>query len=373
MTVRRVQAEIVSLCRIVNGSRMEDFCCQADDLIFKKTLSRGNQTGNSLSIAVDVCTQIGNGAGSYGKSDQISNGGINYKRLLREILFDKDITIEWLKEKELIASARKCPICDSDMMASKCTDRSDGVKWKCCKVKNRKRHQKEVSIRRGSWFDQSNFTLEEIIEYTYLWTQGLKQTQIRKEIGCSRQSSVDWGMFCGETCEVLVYMESEAIGGRGKRVQIDESKFGKPKYHRVHKVEGQWVFGGIEEDSRKCFMVAVEKRDRETLLPLIEKWILPGTTIVSDSWKPYDILSELDFEHLKVNHSKEFVNEDGDHTNKIEGHWRQAKASFPKFGVRKKYYSSYLAEFIWRYRNKGQDLFETFINDIKTAYNPSEF
>ena len=192
-------------------------------------------------------------------------------------------------------------------------------------------------------------------------------------MGCSRQSSVDWGMFCRETCEVLLYQESEPIGGAGKRVQIDESKFGKRKYHRGHKVEGQWVFGGIEEESRKCFMVPVEKRDRSTLLPIIEEWILPETTIISDYWKPYDILDELDFEHLKVNHSKEFVNENGDHTNKIEGHWRQAKASFPKFGIRKKYYSSYLAEFIWRYRNKGEDFFQTFLTNIKTVYDPSKF
>ena len=39
----------------------------------------------------------------------------------------------------------------------------------------------------------------------------------------------------------------QQIGGPGKIVQIDESKFGKRKCHRGHRVEGQWVFGGIEE------------------------------------------------------------------------------------------------------------------------------
>ena len=34
---------------------------------------------------------------------------------------------------------------------------------------------------------------------------------------------------------------SELVGGEGKVVQIDESKFGKRKYHRGHRVEGQWV------------------------------------------------------------------------------------------------------------------------------------
>ena len=42
--------------------------------------------------------------------------------------------------------------------------------------------------------------------------------------------------------------ESGENGGPGKLVQIDESKVGQRKYHRGHVVEGQWVFGGIEED-----------------------------------------------------------------------------------------------------------------------------
>lgn len=45
----------------------------------------------------------------------------------------------------------------------------------------------------------------------------------------------------------MLIEESCKLGGPGKTVQIDESKIGKRKYHRGHHVEGQWVFGGIEE------------------------------------------------------------------------------------------------------------------------------
>ena len=140
-------------------------------------------------------------------------------------------------------------------------------------------------------------------------------------------------------------------------------------HHNIgHRVEGQWVFGGIEEDLRRNFMVAVERRDRDTLLPIIEKYILPGTIIISDYWKPYDILSEMDFIHLKVNHSIEYVNSDRDHTNKIEGHWRQAKSKFPSFGVRKNHFNSHLEEFMWRYVNKGKDMFAAFVKEITEIY-----
>ena len=59
----------------------------------------------------------------------------------------------------------------------------------------------------------------------------------------------------------LVLMEESCkLGGPGKTVQIDESKIAKKKYHRGHHVEGQWVFGGSEEGSRRCFIVPVKTR-----------------------------------------------------------------------------------------------------------------
>jgi transposase-like protein len=177
-------------------------------------------------------------------------------------------------------------------------------------------------------------------------------------------------MFCREVCEIIVERRSDQIGGPGKQVQIDESKIGKHKYHKGHYVEGQWVFGGIEEDSRKCFVVTVEDRSEKTLLPLIKKWISPGSIIISDCWKSYINLDKNGYIHKTVNHSQEFVNENGDHTNKIEGHWRQMKSSLPTHGRRKYHYSSYLAEFIWRYINKDEDLFWVFLNDVKAIYNP---
>ena len=64
-------------------------------------------------------------------------------------------------------------------------------------------------------------------------------------------------------CEFTLLESRGRLGREEKIVQIDESKFGKRKYHRGHHVEGQWVFGGIEQNSRKCFLIAVEKRMKQ--------------------------------------------------------------------------------------------------------------
>ncbi len=50
-------------------------------------------------------------------------------------------------------------------------------------------------------------------------------------------------------------------------------------------MEGQWVFGGVERETGKCFLIPVERRDKDTLLAVIKEWILPGTLIISDCWK----------------------------------------------------------------------------------------
>lgn len=80
-------------------------------------------------------------------------------------------------------------------------------------------------------------------------------------------------------------------------VEIDESKFGRRKYYRGHRVEGQWVFGGVERITGKCFLVPVERRDKETLLTVIKEWILPGTLIISDCWKVRGLVYSYSFIH----------------------------------------------------------------------------
>lgn len=101
-------------------------------------------------------------------------------------------------------------------------------------------------------------------------------------------------------------------------------------------IEGQWEFGGVERDSSNSFSVPVEHRDQKTLLPIIQKYILPGTTIISDCWKAYSRLSDFDYTHLTVNHSKNFKDpKTGACTDKIVGLWRNAKHRIPHYRRKK--------------------------------------
>ena len=165
------------------------------------------------------------------------------------------------------------------------------------------------------------------------------------------------------------------IGGPGKIVEIDESKFGKRKYHRGRRVDEQWVFGGIEREwKNSSFACDVDDRSAATLIPIILRWIKPGTTIISDCWNAYSSLGHNGYTHLTVNHSLNFVDPTtGAHTNTIESTWRTLKSSLPKSGTEKHLYTSYFVEYALRKRflNSANDKFLKFLDLVSAIYNPN--
>ena len=86
--------------------------------------------------------------------------------------------------------------------------------------------------------------LELITELIYLWSQGFTVDETMHELGLSKKTVIEWSHFFRESCFTTVMDKSEMIGGNGIKVEIDQSKFGKRKYYRGQRVEGQWVFGG---------------------------------------------------------------------------------------------------------------------------------
>lgn len=93
-----------------------------------------------------------------------------------------------------------------------------------------------------------------------MWARGFSLKNICHELNIDGKTAVDWGSFCREICLICFVNNPQQIGGEGKTVEIDESKFGRRKYWRGHRVDGCWVFGGIERESGKIFMEVVEKR-----------------------------------------------------------------------------------------------------------------
>ena len=198
----------------------------------------------------------------------------------------------WLKERGVIGDfSRDCVRCFEGRLTLK-KDSSygrDGFIWRCTK----KECGYKVSVRAGSWFKNFHLTLKKIVKLTYYWVHKIRPETVRRElrINCE-ETVVDWFNFCREVCSEVIENENVKIGGPGKTVEKDESKFGKRKYHKGRRKEGAWVFGGIERESKNCFLTSVPDRSAETLIAKIKKHVFPGTNIISDCWKAYSRLAE---------------------------------------------------------------------------------
>ena len=276
-----------------------------------------------------------------------------------------------------IVSGKRHGNCGHQMLLKKTNDSKDTYVWRCRKV--HKIHHAghtytvkdvKLSIRHQSWLVDSKIPLEIVLELIYLWSQGFSHSEIIHELKLSKKTVTEWSHFFREACICSVMDRSEPIGGNGVEVEIDESKFGKCKYHKGHRVEGQWVFGGREKyNKKKIFMIPVHNRKQNTLIPIIKKWIKPGSIIHSDCWKAYNKLASIGYTHITVNHSKEFVNKENlACTNSIESDWHHAKLCMPKYGTHLGDHAGYLVEFMWRRSNSDDDKFLTLIKDINDTF-----
>lgn len=156
----------------------------------------------------------------------------------------------------------------------------------------------------------------------------------------------------------------------GNVIEIDESLFNKKhKYHKRRGAQQQiWVFGAVERHTRKAILKIVHRRDQDTLLPIIKRYIKEGSVIHSDEWRAYLCLSDEGYQHATVNHTEEFRSESGVCTNNIEGIWSLAKLRIKKMkGVFPDKIELLLAEFMYRYRygHSNGDVFWRLMHYIK--------
>ncbi|KAK9874101.1 hypothetical protein WA026_002455 [Henosepilachna vigintioctopunctata] len=206
-----------------------------------------------------------------------------------------------------------------------------------------------VSASKSTYFENSELPISEICKFITFWVcVNFSQHDLEEEIKWSSLTVVNWMSFCREVCFSNITKNSEKLGGNDRTVELHEVKFGKQKYtNRI--IQGQWVFGGIERNTNKNFLIPVLNRSKETLLEIINEWVLPGTTIMSHCWKEYDCLNDEGFLHQTVNHSKNFVDPDArSHTRRVERMFSDKNDDVHQYGQQKSHFANYLAEYYFR-------------------------
>ena len=289
-------------------------------------------------------------------------------------------TINFCKTFGLFPEEIWCPNCNDilDKLYNFKNRKSTTFRYQCNKrLCHRKGIKNSVTLRANTWFNEARISIRKSLFMTYCfvyqmsYNDTIRETTIGtdeagKFIQTSRETVCDYKHYCRDVCfNIVNELSSDQIGGPGLTVEIDESKFGKTKYHKGRYIKGQWIFGAICRETKDFFVTPVTQRDSATLIPIIISQIRPGSQIISDCWKSYNVLSELDFEHLTVNHKYHFVDPNTlAHTQNIENLWWQIKRQLPETYSRHDQLYLHLSEYMWR-KSKDQkcDIYLEFLKD----------
>eukprot|EP00731_Ephydatia_muelleri_P008965 Em0004g1303a len=260
-------------------------------------------------------------------------------------------TIRWCQKLKLLPSSKMCS-CGRGMHLVKRKDSPELLGWRC--------------PRKGSHLE-----IQVILRLLHLWSTKTPVGKAQDEVKVGSATAVDWYNFIRDICIQFFIDHPAVVGGPGKEVEIDESKFGKRKYNRGRAVEGHWVFGGMERGSGESFLVEVARRDAATLLPIIAQHVRPGTTVYSDEWAAYHQLSTATGNvHLTVNHSLHFVDPvTGAHTQGVESMWSSCKRMMrEERAMNSLLFDTYLPEFMWRRKFGGPVAFGHILKHISEQY-----
>lgn len=287
---------------------------------------------------------------------------------LSAIIPDKEACVAFLQNRGVIHQVRLCD--NGHNMKLFLTDKED--RWRC----NLASCRSQKSLRSGTWLQGSKLPYRTIILFTYCWAFELSSIKFcERELEMHHTTVIDYNSYLREICAWRILNNPIIpIGGVNTVVEIDESLFSRRKNQVGRVLPTQWVFGGICRQTSESFLYAVPDRSANTLLPIIQECIRPGTTIMSDLWASYNGINNLpeQYTHLTVNHSIQFVNPvNGANTQMIESNWNQAKIRNKRhFGTARQMLDSYLCEFLWRQRIGEGNAFDIIIADMAAFWPP---
>lgn len=229
------------------------------------------------------------------------------------------------------------------------------------------------SVFKGTIFENSSTDMVKWMYAIHLFLNGKKGIsglQLMREVGVTYKTA--WRMLkqirlamdgqeFKDCFETIVEIDETYVGGKprkGNKGRNDKGEDETPKRGRGTKKTP--VIGVIDRDNKKVHAkVALPNKDGKKLtgkqlMSVLNEVAKAGTTVMTDEFRSYNILSRNGFIHLKVDHTKEFSN-GINHTNNIESFWATLKRGVYGIyhSISVKYLQNYVNEFCFRYNNRN--------------------
>ena len=151
---------------------------------------------------------------------------------------------------------------------------------------------------------------------------------------------------------ISLQLEKESQEVFGGEIEVDESYFGGArKGNRGRGSAGKIPVFGLLKRGGRVYTKIIPDASSATLIPIIERKVVPDSIVYSDCWRAYNVLDVSAFKHYRINHSVLFADKKN-HINGIENFWNQAKRHMRKFnGIPKETFGLFLKECEWRFNN----------------------
>ena len=149
-------------------------------------------------------------------------------------------------------------------------------------------------------------------------------------------------------------------------IELDESYFGGHHKGNIGRsTKSKIPVFGILKRNGIVYTQIVPDVSARTLKSIINKRVRNGSIIYSDSWKSYNGLVFYGYEHIRISHDKELVDNKKNHINGIESFWSYVKNKLSKYyGIRHEYFYLYLKEFKFRFNNKNKNIEQLLIKIV---------
>ena len=189
--------------------------------------------------------------------------------------------INWCYKRNVICSIEmNCSQCYNRMTLQKCSNSVDGMKFSCNNCKSKR------SIRNGCWDYDSKLPLRKLVIISDCWCDKKSNHNAIYMTGLSEKTIIKYFSLFRRFAEFLYRnnISNHPLGnGPGSVCEIDESFFGKAKYHRGRSLKTQqWAFGIYDRSDGRTMIEFVNNRDEDILVPIVQSSVTTGTTIYSD-------------------------------------------------------------------------------------------
>ncbi|PSN47676.1 hypothetical protein C0J52_18405 [Blattella germanica] len=256
--------------------------------------------------------------------------------------------VEMLQREGLI---RKCRRCTSQQCRSPTKLlTSSSHKGGYCSYCSRCRRRRSLIIR--SFFENMTLSFRNVLKLMYFWALNTGVRSAVHATGVSRKSVAHYFGYFRDICSWKMLQDAERFkfGGPDRVVQIDRSIVNIQKYDEEGVIPEKWLLGIYDTFLRRGVVVHVCRWPGQTLVPLIQDYVLPGTTIYTDGWDAYQGLNTAGYKHMVVNHKEDFVDPTtGTCTNAVEVYWSKLKKFLNEsITMKGKLGPEHIDEFMWR-------------------------